>query len=279
MQEWPNWQHWKCCVGQPTVGSNPTLSANAVLKEKSLSVLAPDSDSEPAAELLVNPLELSLRVPAEHRPLPELFEPLVQPLVLQSARGDNEPLIRLDGPRIATLAAYHHAGFEEASPEMYLRSGVEQRLCRAAASLPEGFGLAVLDAWRPLSLQQRLFYTAIENQHDLAFVSEPSTDRRTPPPHLTGGAVDVTLTWEGQPLRLGSDFDDFSTRAHTAAFETTPGPVRELRRLLYWAMHEQGFIVLFHEWWHFEYGTRRWAAINDTAALYGAATPDVLVRP
>jgi hypothetical protein len=27
VQEWFNWQHWKCCVRQRTVGSNPTLSA------------------------------------------------------------------------------------------------------------------------------------------------------------------------------------------------------------------------------------------------------------
>ena len=27
VQEWLNWQHWKCCVRQRTVGSNPTLSA------------------------------------------------------------------------------------------------------------------------------------------------------------------------------------------------------------------------------------------------------------
>jgi D-alanyl-D-alanine dipeptidase len=263
-------------VGQPTVGSNPTLSAIAALKEGSLSMLLFDSDAEPAGELLVDPLDLSLLVPAEPRPLPKLFDPLSQPLVLQSARGDHEPLIRLDGPRITTLAAYHRAGFEEAPTEMFLRSDVEQRLYSAAAALPDGFGLAVLDAWRPLSLQQRLFDAAIENQHDLAFVSEPSTDPRTPPPHLTGGAVDVTLTWEGQALSLGSGFDDFSTRAHAASFEATPGPVRDLRRLLYWSMHEQGFVILFHEWWHFEYGTRRWAAINDTAALYGPVHPPEL---
>jgi hypothetical protein len=31
MQEWLNWQHWKCCVPQKgTVGSNPTLSAISI---------------------------------------------------------------------------------------------------------------------------------------------------------------------------------------------------------------------------------------------------------
>ncbi len=273
VQEWPNWQHWKCCVGQPTVGSNPTLSARGLHKGKSLSVFIHNSTPGTYSELLTNPDELVIPVTDGMRPLPKLSEPLVQPFVLHSASGEHEPLVSVVGPRTTTLVVYHHAGYREASPQMYLRSRVVERLCRAAASLPDGFGIAVLDAWRPLSLQQKLFETAVDNQHDAGFVAEPSPDPATPPPHLTGGAIDVTLTWEGVALRLGSDFDDFTTCTHTAAFEATPGPVRELRRLLYWAMHEQGFIVLEHEWWHFEYGTRRWAAINNTAALYGPAAP------
>ena len=273
VQEWPNWQHWKCCVGQPTVGSNPTLSAGAMHKEERLRVCIPKSAPGTYSKLLTIPDELTLPVPDGTRPLPALSEPLSQPLVLHGASRDHEPLVLLDDPRVATLSAYHHAGYREASTRMYLRSGVAQRLCRAAASLPDGFGLAVLDAWRPLNLQQKLFETAVENQLDAGFVAEPSPDPATPPPHLTGAALDVTLTWEGVALRLGSDFDDFTTCTITTAFEAAPGPVRELRRLLYWALHEQGFIVLEHEWWHFEYGTRRWAAINSTATLYGPAVP------
>jgi hypothetical protein len=32
VQEWLNWQHWKCCEPQKgSVGSNPTLSARSIL--------------------------------------------------------------------------------------------------------------------------------------------------------------------------------------------------------------------------------------------------------
>ena len=103
------------------------------------------------------------------------------------------------------------------------------------------------------------------------FVSPPSADPGTPPPHLTGGCLDVTLTWLGRALVLGSGFDDFTEEARAGAYEAVPGRVRQLRRLLYWAMRVEGFVVMDCEWWHYEVGTRRWAAITGNTPLYGAA--------
>jgi D-alanyl-D-alanine dipeptidase len=37
-------------------------------------------------------------------------------------------------------------------------------------------------------------------------------------------------------------------------------------------MRSGGFVVLHCEWWHFEFGTRRWAAITGNAPRYGAAS-------
>ena len=104
-------------------------------------------------------------------------------------------------------------------------------------------------------------------------MAEPIADPRTPPPHLTGGTVDLTLTLDGTPLALGTGFDDFTPEAYTESLEQTPGASRELRRLLYRAMRDAGFVVLHCEWWHFEYGTRRWAAITGNHPLYGPAAP------
>ena len=102
-------------------------------------------------------------------------------------------------------------------------------------------------------------------------MSPPSPDPRTPPPHATGGTVDLTLSFEGSPLALGTDFDEFTVDAFTAALEGVPGPARDLRRVLYRTMAAQGFVVLAREWWHFEYGTRLWAAVTRRPALYPAA--------
>ena len=113
------------------------------------------------------------------------------------------------------------------------------------------------------------------------FVAEAIDDPRTPPAHLTGGTVDLTLSHDGIPLALGTTFDDFTATAHADHFED-PAPaaekllvVRDLRRLLVAAMAAEGFVVLHNEWWHFEHGTRYWAAVTGGRPRFGPASlPD-----
>ena len=70
---------------------------------------------------------------------------------------------------------------------------------------------------------------------------------------------------------LGTGFDDFTEKAAAAALENETGINRDLRRWLYWEMRSVDFIVLECEWWHFEYGTRRWAALKGETPLFGPA--------
>jgi D-alanyl-D-alanine dipeptidase len=204
--------------------------------------------------------------------LPATIEPADMPHVAVPAPGDHEPMVAVNHRRVRVLSAYWHAGWDTASSGAFVREGVAERLYKAADTLPDSFGLAVFDAWRSLELQRAIFDAAY-NDPSLpeGFVSVPSTNPATPPPHLTGGTVDVTLTWNSRPLRLGSDFDDFIPDARTDAFETIPGRVRQLRRLLFWSMYNAGFVSLDCEWWHFEHGTRRWAAATGNQPKYGAA--------
>jgi D-alanyl-D-alanine dipeptidase len=44
--------------------------------------------------------------------------------------------------------------------------------------------------------------------------------------------------------------------------------------MLYWTLHEQQFIVLDQEWWHFEFGTRLWSAISGNPVRYTAIGVD-----
>lgn len=203
-------------------------------------------------------------------PLPELSEPAEQPPATSDC---GEPMVRIAHRKVRTLDVYWHAGWPSAVPGAWAREGAARRLCQVAERLPEPFGLAVFDAWRPLELQREIYRAAYADESlPPGFVSEPSTDPVFPPPHLTGGTVDVTLTYQGVPLALGTLFDDFTDRARTASLEGVPGPACELRRLLYWRMHDAGFVVIDCEWWHFEFGTRRWAALREEAPLYGPAT-------
>ena len=204
--------------------------------------------------------------------LPSMMEPAEQPTCCTPTESDTELLVMVQDRRIRVLSPYWHVGWENAKQGAYVRSGIADRLSAVCDGLPHGFGLAVFDAWRPLSLQQEIYDAAYADPTlPQGFVSLPSTDPTVPPPHLTGAAVDVTLTWENTPLELGSPFDDFTENALADSYERTPGRVRGLRRLLYWSMRQQGFIVIQCEWWHFELGTRRWAALTGQPVQYGAA--------
>jgi zinc D-Ala-D-Ala dipeptidase len=207
---------------------------------------------------------------AEGAPLPALVEPADKPLVTMPS---SESLVPVEHRRIRVLGNYWHAGWDHAVPGAWLRSGALERLATVADSLPDRFGLAVFDAWRPLALQSVLYNAAYTDPGlPPGFVSYPDTDAATPPPHLTGGTVDLSLTFDGAPLALGTGFDDFTDAARSDSWETIPGVDCELRRMLFWRMRDADFVLLDCEWWHFEFGTRRWAAIRGTRPIYGPAT-------
>ena len=223
--------------------------------------------TEPASSVLAR---LGLDVPS--RPaLPPLVDPEGPPVVDPL----DEPLVELDGGRVGLLGNYRLAGWEHARDGCRLRASVADRLYQVADGLPDPWGLAVFDGWRPLALQDELYRAAYADP-DLppGFFAEPDNNPAFPPPHLTGGTVDLTLTVNGIPLAPGTGFDDLSPLARTDALEGTEGSDRAVRRLLYWSMRKAGFVVYDGEWWHFEFGTRRWAALTGSAPLFGPVEAD-----
>ena len=203
-------------------------------------------------------------------PLPALEEPpegeVTQPV--------DEPMVRVEHRRIRVLANYWHAGWDHAIADTWLRRDVADRLGAVADALPQRWGLAVFDAWRPLELQAQLYDAATADPAtEPGFMAPPSTDPRTPPSHLTGGAVDLTLTFDHTPLAAGTRFDDTSSRAFVDALEDQPGVARGIRRALFHRMAAEGFVVYRGEWWHFEWGTRRWAGIRGETPRYGPTRP------
>jgi D-alanyl-D-alanine dipeptidase len=205
------------------------------------------------------------------QPLPDSEASIsLAPIAVPEPSG--EPLTVIEHRRVRLLSAYWHAGWIHAVPTSALRQTVANRLYKVAEALPHPLGLAVFDAWRPLALQREIYEAAYADP-DLppGFVARPTDDPSTPPPHVTGGAVDLTLTFDGAALALGTSFDAFIPQANAIAFEDTDSSVRSLRRLLYWRMSEQGFVGIRSEWWHFEYGTSRWAARCASTGMYGPA--------
>lgn len=201
-------------------------------------------------------------------------------------------------PALRVYPAYRHLGIPQAVDDCQVRQEVFERLLRAAECLPAGLVLVVLDGWRPMAVQQHLYRTleaAMARHHpqtDAAtlqrltrqFVSPPSTDPQAPSPHLTGGAVDVTLCdAQGRWLDMGSRFDEVGPRSFSAHYETAAAgdgvalAIRDRRRLLHNAMLAAGFSNLPSEWWHYDYGDQLWAWYRgQPAALYGPTAPPSL---
>jgi D-alanyl-D-alanine dipeptidase len=217
---------------------------------------------------------LSRGLSAAEMPIPVLM-PELAALRPAEVTDCGEPLAQIPVAGIGILHSYLTAGWRHAVDRQWLRVGTLARLQQAAAALPSGFGIAVFDAWRPLALQQELFETiSVETGPDgQSAVAPPSAAPQAPSPHLTGGAVDLTLTWQDEPLALGTAFDEFTELARTQAFDHLAGPVRGLRRVLYHTLRQQDFVVLAEEWWHFEFGTRLWSALTGQPARYGPTVP------
>ncbi len=179
-----------------------------------------------------------------------------------------------------------------------LREGAAARLRNVNVRLANAdIELFVFDAWRPQAVQayfhDRWLPAELRKRKphlsDDALAAEvtnywaaPSAGREAPSPHSTGGAVDLTIRWRGgDPLWMGSLFDDASPLAHTTRFESELDPeafsfsneeARANRRLLYWLMVEAGFASNPSEWWHFSFGDQMWAKLrNEPEALYAGA--------
>lgn len=126
-----------------------------------------------------------------------------------------------------------------------LRQGTAERLARVNDRLrASGHRLMVWDAYRPLSVQERLFQLVPDER----YVANPTKGSR----HNRGAAVDVALCdAAGRLLPMPTDHDDFSERAH----RTTLGGDAVSRanyEILHAAMIAEGFVGLPTEWWHYD---------------------------
>jgi D-alanyl-D-alanine dipeptidase len=182
---------------------------------------------------------------------------------------------------------YAEQGIPNAPTEIHVRAGVLARLRQAVSHLPTDISLVIFDGYRPLTVQRYLYETyqaeiAAQNPHlaphELAnrvmeFVASPNADPTCPPPHRSGGAVDVYLISRetGEMLPMGTQPDETSPHSITRYFEENPEePFTTNRRLLFQAMTSAGFTNYRGEWWHYDFGNQRWANCSGTDhALYG----------
>lgn len=206
----------------------------------------------------------------EHAPIPS-YPKDIDPRAV-SVGNSTEMMINISG-FLRTNIIYNSFEDLPKRKSLFLRAGVLNKLIRVSGSLPNNFGLVIYDGHRNLNFQVELLQHFLNKNPELknGFVSDPS-DTRLAAPHTTGGAVDLSLTYKGVPLDLGTTYDSFEPRAAVDALEGTPSSeseVSQLRRLLYHSMIAEGFAPYPLEWWHWSYGDQWWAAFyGESESLY-----------
>ena len=205
-----------------------------------------------------------------------------------------EPMVRSD-QLIRHEPRYFEAGLPGTSSACWVREGILSALLQANKLLAPDLELVTFDGWRSLECQATIFDSFRKEiradnptlseeeilQKTSVFASPPRWDPTCPPFHSTGAAIDMTLAWKNGPLLdLGTDFDDLTDLAGTAAFEGSDHPARLSRRLLFWLLDQLGFENLSQEWWHFDRFGQLWAFQRPgTICRYGIVDDPISLEP
>ena len=179
-----------------------------------------------------------------------------------------------------------------------LREEVVSRLVKVSDYFvsKSSFNLLIYDSWRPLEVQEFMFKRAFlieceKSDIDASFKNiksypsilkkvekfwaYPSYDPRCPPPHSTGGALDVCLSdKEGTLVEMGGTVDQMDETSNPDFYANMKNEKEIIwnsrRNLLRDVMTKFGFAQHPNEWWHFSYGDQLWAWKNKKEyALYG----------
>ena len=178
--------------------------------------------------------------------------------------------------------AEKHPKFEGMKRTPKVRKSVAEKLAQAADSLPDGIEIVIIEGFRPMA-QQRFMYDEIRKEfakrhpewskatlHRITNTMSAPPEDPCPPPHTTGGAVDLSLM--KMPARDWLDMTSPFEMDETSAPGDTPGLSEEAqnnRRLLFEALEKTGLTNYLGEWWHWSYGDSGWALrVGAKEALY-----------
>lgn len=172
------------------------------------------------------------------------------------------------------------------TPDQQLaRESVADRLAMADAFLPAGVRLHVVEGLRPVESQQEIYdsYRAELEQlhpgisdHDVHVLASRFVSPVEVAPHVAGAAVDLTLIGAHGPLDLGTPIDATPEQSNGACFFDAANISREARTnraLLADVLTAAGLVNYPTEWWHWSFGDRYWAYLENRAhAIFGPAS-------
>jgi zinc D-Ala-D-Ala dipeptidase len=136
-------------------------------------------------------------------------------------------------------------------PRCFLRPAVAAAVEQALQQLQQqGYGgLRLFDCYRPQPVQQKMW----QIKPDERYVANPAKGSD----HNRGTAVDLTIVdINGEPLNMGTPFDEFSPKAHHTYQELSP-KILQQRSLLKKTMALVGFRHLDTEWWHYAWNGKK----------------------
>jgi D-alanyl-D-alanine dipeptidase len=201
-------------------------------------------------------------------------------------RDNGEPLVDFVELCPALYWTPRHPVFEYQRFRL-ARKSVAEMLAAASGRLPAGIRLALVEGWRPPEIQRQMHAATRDRmraQHPEwppAYLSRMANqfsapmDTRVPPPHTTGGAVDLHLVGEDdQPLDFTSPYPILDARGAPAAAKGLTPEAERNRALLREVLGATGLTNYPSEWWHWSYGDQGWAYRGGhPAALYAAIEP------
>jgi D-alanyl-D-alanine dipeptidase len=172
--------------------------------------------------------------------------------------------------------------------ETFARVSVARMLCEANATLmKQGYRLAIVEGWRPQHIQKRM-HMGIWNRLRERYPEWSDTklrrkanqftaplNKRVPPPHSTGGAVDLVLcNMDGKVQDHTSPYEAYDPACYFFAAKGLSETALRNRQLLWDALTPTGMTNYPSEYWHWTYGDQGWAYRGGHPhALYGAVEP------
>ncbi len=172
--------------------------------------------------------------------------------------------------------------------ETLVRKRVAEALAAAETRLPSGYRLAIVEGWRAPHIQKRMYlgvWARFKERHpDWSDVklrrivnryTAPFDAKKVPPPHSTGGAVDVFLVREdGAPYDHTTPFNRFDPKCFAFDAPGLSETARRTREILAYLFEGTVLTNYPSEYWHWSFGDQGWAYRGGhPAAIYGPVVP------
>ena len=169
-----------------------------------------------------------------------------------------------------------------------VRESVARMLCQAARAIPKGYRLAIIEGWRAPHIQRRMYastWKTFADRHPdwsetklkrvVNRFTAPINDPRVPPPHSTGGAVDIYLQDEsGKTLSLSEPYELRDPLSFPLDAPNLTPESRMYRQIMADALLPTGLTNYPSEFWHWTYGDQGWAYRGGHPhALYNRIVP------